>query len=513
MNNVIINRGQGGLGRQPLGQDFISGLVLYGPYPSAFSAGNNILKFGGISDAINAGINNTYSDETTATGSITITTIGATGDVYSIYFQEPVNNVLLATYTQTAADTIGGPNVLAANITTAINVNSPNNGGYTASNTSSPIVTIKARLGLGEFPNTKSVAIVTTSITFVSTIAPFSGGAASVLATWYYHINRYFTQSPNATLYVGVWPVPSWTDHTFTEVAAIQNFTNGNIRQCGVYVPATFEHSQITAMQAQVASLIAINSPMSVIVGADLSATTASALTDLSGLNSEHVSISAGQDGGAQGAALFAAQGFSVTQLGDVLGLVSSSQVSDDIAWVATYTLSPDGIENAVPAFATGELLSNLTTGTINAVDAYRYIFGRQFVNDSPNGTFVNDSHCATAYTSDYAYIENNRTFDKASRQLYAAYIEQLAAPLVMNADGTLTNSTVAFFEGIGEQALSNMAQTNPNTGRPELSGFKVTINPAQNVLSTSTLVVTVLLQPVGVAREIVINLQFAITV
>ena len=83
----------------------------------------------------------------------------------------------------------------------------------------------------------------------------------------------------------------------------------------------------------------------------------------------------------------------------------------------------------------------------------------------------------------------------------------------MLNADGTLTNSTVAFFEGIGEQALSNMAQTNPNTGRPELSGFKVTINPAQNVLSTSTLVVTVLLQPVGVAREIVINLQFAITV
>jgi hypothetical protein len=159
-----------------------------------------------------------------------------------------------------------------------------------------------------------------------------------------------------------------------------------------------------------------------------------------------------------------------------------------------------------------GELLSGLSAGIINSVDAYRYIFGRQFVNDSPNGTFVNDSHCATAYTSDYAYIENNRTFDKAARQLYAAYIEQLAAPLVLQADGTLTNSTVAFFEGVGEQALSNMSQTNPNTGRPELSGFSITINPAQNVLSTSTLVVSVLLQPIGVAREIVLNLQFAVS-
>jgi hypothetical protein len=511
MNNVIINRGQGGLGRQPLGQDFISGLVLYGALPAGFASSGTILKFGGISDAINAGITNTHLGETAATGTLTMVAVAAAvGDILNIYVQEPTASVLVATYTTVAGD-VSSATTFATNINTAINSNSYLNGGYT-STVATDVVTLTARQGLGYFVNSGTPISVTGTAESSATIVQFTGGVASQIDNYYYHINRYFTQSPNATLYVSVTTAPSWSGYSFPEVAAIQSFSNGAIRQCGVYIPTTFADAQVTAIQAQVATLISINSPMSVIVGADFSATTAAALTTLAGLNSEHVSVSVGQDGGAQGAALFAAYKKSITQLGDILGLVSVSQVSDDIAWVATYTLSPDGIENAVPAFATGELLGSLSTGTINAVDANRYIFGRQFVNDSPNGTYVNDSHCATAYTSDYAYIENNRTFDKASRQLYAAYIEQLAAPLVLNADGTLTSSTVAFFEGIGEQALSNMAQTNPNTGRPELSGFSVTINPAQNVLSTSTLVVSVLLQPVGVAREIVINLQFAVS-
>lgn len=510
MNNVIINRGQGGLGRQPLGQDFISGLIFYGALPSGFGASGDVLKFGGISDAINAGITNTHIGETPAAGTLTMSEPASAGEILNIYVQEPSALVLVATYTTQSGDTSSAA-TFATNVKLAINANTYLNGGYTATS-SSDVVTLNARPGLGVSVNSGTPISVTGTAESYATVSQFTGGVASQIDNYYYHINRYFTQSPNTTLYVSVTTAPSWSGYAFPEIGLIQTAATGSIRQCGVFIPTTFASAQVTAIQAQVATLISENQPMSVIIGADFSATTASALATLAGLNSEHVSVSVGQDGGAQGFTLSKVFGKSITQVGDVLGLVSRSQVSDDIAWVSTYTLSPDGIENAVPAFATGELLSNLSTGTINNVDAYRYIFGRQFVNDSPNGTFVNDSHCCTAYTSDYAYIENNRTFDKASRQLYAAYIEQLAAPLVLNADGTLTNATVAFFEGIGEQALSNMAQTNPNTGRPELSGFKVIINPAQNVLQTSTLIVSVLLQPVGVAREIVINLQFAVS-
>jgi hypothetical protein len=174
------------------------------------------------------------------------------------------------------------------------------------------------------------------------------------------------------------------------------------------------------------------------------------------------------------------------------------------------YNLAIDGIENAIPGFGTGELYSGLSTGTINQVDSYGYIFGRLFPDNSPPGTPVNNPYCATLPTSDYFFIWNNRTFDKAARLLFAAYAAQLAAPLTVNKDGTLTNAAVAFFEGLGNQALSVMLSNNPNTGRPDLSGASVTINPAQIVLSTSTLVVTVSLLPIGAADNIVINLSFA---
>ena len=42
-----------------------------------------------------------------------------------------------------------------------------------------------------------------------------------------------------------------------------------------------------------------------------------------------------------------------------------------------------------------------------------------------------------------------------------------------------------------------------------ELSAYEVIINASQNVVSTGQLQITVKLVPVGVAREIVINLGF----
>ncbi len=536
MNNVTINRGQGGLGRQPLGQDFVSGMIFY-PTSTTLAithcpiTNGQKAKLGGISDAIALGIAPNHFGETKAKITLTITAVGDVGDIMQVKYVDCQGNVtILCNYTLTSGDvTDNTGDTLATDLAAAINAQSGLTGFTASPSTNTVAIIVMAGQGIFSNAGTPLTAAVTNNAgsPFAYSHSVTTPGVASQLDAFYYHINRFFIQSPNSTLYVLFSESPSsWTGYGFAEVTTLFNYSTGAIRQIGVYQDSNVATAptmanlkgNVEAIQEQVAAIItADNFGVSVLLGATLINPTgsllAAALTDLSICNSEHVSVVAGQDGGAQGNYLYNAYGISITQLGDVLGLVSRAQVSDDIAWVATYTLSPDGVENAVPALASGELLSNLSSGTINSVDAYRFIFGRQFVNDSPNGTFVNDSHCATAYTSDYAYIENNRTFDKAARQLYSAYVAQLAAPLVLNSDGTLTNSTVAFFEGLGEQALSNMSQTNPNTGRPELSGFSVTINPAQNVLSTSTLVVSVSLQPVGVAREIVINLQFAVTV
>lgn len=511
MNNVVINRGQGGLGRQPLGQDFISGLIFYGASGTLTDLGwtsGTVKKFGGIQDAINAGITPNHVGEVKATATLTCST-AAVGLIVIVTVAGPINGItILCTYTTVSGDSVA--TAFATNLTAAINAQSYLTG-FTAT-ASTDTVVISAAPGLGISLNTGTPITVTGSGNAdVAITDQFSAGAASEVDNYYYHINRYFIQSPNATLYVSITTTPSWSGYGFPEIGLIQAAANGSIRQSGIFIPTTFATTQVTAIQAAVATLIGEGQPMSVIIGADFSATTAAALPNLATLNSEHVSVSVGQDGAAQGYDLFLAYGKSITQLGDILGLTSLSQVSDSIAWVATYTLSPDGVENAVPAFATGQLLSSQTTGTINNVDAFRYIFGKQFVNDSPNGTFVNNPYTCTSPANDYAFIFNCRTIDKASRLLYAAYVEGLAGPLEVNSDGTLSNASVAFYEGVGESALSGMSSNNPNTNRPELSGYTITINPAQNVLSTSNLAVSAELQPIGVANNITINLQFAV--
>ena len=209
---------------------------------------------------------------------------------------------------------------------------------------------ITLRPGLGIYANIDFAAYLTavvvtlTSLNFgVPTL--HTSGVASIFTTWYYHINRFFVQSPNSSLYVGIYDESPSSDYAFPEVGSMQAFANGSIRQLGVYIPTGFismscVNGYITAIEAQIKTLISTNQPLSAIVGTDFTnlGNGAAALTDLSGLNSEHVSLVIGQDGAAQGAGIFYAQGFSVTQLGDILGLVSVSQVSDDIAWVATYT-------------------------------------------------------------------------------------------------------------------------------------------------------------------------------
>ena len=46
-------------------------------------------------------------------------------------------------------------------------------------------------------------------------------------------------------------------------------------------------------------------------------------------------------------------------------------------------------------------------------------------------GTFWNDSYTCILQNSDYAYIENNRTIDKAVRNLYVTYLPDLNGPFV----------------------------------------------------------------------------------
>ena len=119
--------------------------------------------------------------------------------------------------------------------------------------------------------------------------------------------------------------------------------------------------------------------------------------------------------------------------------------------------------------------------------------------------TFHMDSFTSTAVTSDYSTIENNRTIDKATRGVRTFVLPSLNSPLTINEDGTLAEETIQNFKAAAESPLESMEIDG------EVSAFEVLIDPAQNVLSTSKLVITIKIIPRGVARFIEINIGFTV--
>lgn len=501
LNDVTFVKGQGGLGRPLPGEDYISGILFYrASLPSGFDSANRIKQVFSIQDAEALGILLNYADETPPTATYQVTTPGTTGDVISFYVQDIYNNVLIGSYTKASGDTTA--TLVATGIKNAINTGTLTHG-YSATS-ATDTVTITAKAGLGVFLNSGSplTAVISSGGTIAGTLTQFSAGVASLIAPMWYHISEYFRIQPKGNLYVGIFDIPG--SYTFVEVETMQNFANGIIRQIAVYADAvSFSTTNINSLQAVATTLDGLHMPLSILYAANLVGTALTALTDLNLLSDNKVSAVIGQDGIAQGYALFKAYGKSITCLGAVLGAVSFASVSDDIAWVAKFNLGL-GIELNVAAFAEGTLFRAASSGLISQLNSYRYIFLIKRVGK--DGTWANDSHTAILSNSDYAYIENNRTIDKAIRNLDIAYTDLIASPIIFNQDGTLSDTSVATFESTGDQALDQMVRDS------ELSGKTITVDPTQNSASTSIIAVTVELLGIGVARNINVKIGYVLS-
>ena len=159
--DITFIKGTGSNRRAAAGQDYLSGLVLYtGTLPSGFTTTKNIIPFYSIVDAENAGILNTYADETKASGTYTITGVGTNGDTLNTKVTEADGTIVnFGTYTKVSGDTT--VTKVADAISLLIN-NGTNVHGYTASNIAGAI-TIIARPTLGVSLNSGTPIVVTLS--------------------------------------------------------------------------------------------------------------------------------------------------------------------------------------------------------------------------------------------------------------------------------------------------------------------------------------------------------------
>lgn len=501
-NDVVFVKGAAGLGRPLPGEDHISGYLHYSAtLPSGFSSSDRIKQVFSVADAEALGITNTHLGETKSTATYLFTNKGAVGDTLALTVASTLGTLTLASYTQVTADVVS---VTTAGDRLALEVN---NGtathGWTAINAAGT-VTLTAAAGEGIYLNTGTPYVVTIVGTIAGTLTQnVVPGVASEIDIMHYHISEYFRIQPKGNLYIGIYATADAT--TFASVTLMQDYTVGKLRQIGIYQKTTaFATSQTTTLQAILATNETNHKPLEAIYQAEISGTAnITSLTDLRTLSNENVSVTIGQDGGATGLRLYRATGKSIGCVGTTLGAVALAKVSEDIAWVGKFDVSATEFETL--NFANGQVYSALSDGTINNADTYGYIFLKKHIGIS--GSYFNDSHTCVSVTSDYAYIENNRTINKAIRGLRTFLLPQLASPITLNADGTLSEDVVSYFETLCSRALDVMQRDG------EISAFAITIDPTQDVLSDSELEISVSIVPVGVARTITVNVGFALAV
>lgn len=349
----------------------------------------------------------------------------------------------------------------------------------------------------------------TAPVQAVSTIdrAEALGITAEATSSWttklmHYQLAETFRINDGISLYVGIFTKPE--AHTFAELATMQNYANGAIRQFGIWDGlTTLTAENVTLLQAKADALDINNAPAVVGYAPSLKSGYQALPTNIA-TAAPRVSVIIAQPGGTNdtGALLFAEASNKTTKnavscIGVWLGHVSAAAVHESISWVKKF---PSGI--SLPALSDGTEVRNIDKAWLERLDTARYLFLTPIVGVS--GSYWNDSHNMDAAISDYNAIELVRTMDKACRGIRTYLTPELGGNVYIEAStGKLQSYTVAHLETTANKALEDMEKAG------ELSGYQASVDPEQDVLATSTVEVVIKNVPVGVIRKIKVKIGY----
>jgi len=287
-------------------------------------------------------------------------------------------------------------------------------------------------------------------------------------------------------------------------IKAIQNTANGEIRQMAVIEPnKDFAAANLIPIQTACDILESEHKPLIILYSCNTYSN--NDLTDLRTLDNKNVSVVIGGDYNGKGKELADAHSFVFTCIGLALGFVSRAKVSENIGWIGQFNANKNDTNEFDVLGLEDAILSDYSQTEQDDLNTKGYIFLKKHVGKA--GSYFNDTHTAINKSSDYAYIENVRTIDKAVRGCRTFLLPQLNAPLLVSSDGELSEDTIASFKNDTSRALEEMQRVG------EISAFDVKIDPKQKVLSTSKIIITITIVPVGVARNIVVNIGFGLKI
>lgn len=326
----------------------------------------------------------------------------------------------------------------------------------------------------------------------------------------YEHINEYFRVNPNGDLYFMLVAVVANGADKYADMLdaskansakVLLDAAQGAIKQLAVaynpntvisdFVPVT---NAISKAQILATAEATEHKPLHIVLEGKGFKTTG--IQDFDKKKAENVSVMLGQ------AKSIVDKGGSFADysaVGTLLGAISAAAVNENIGWVEKFNLFGGSLSVAAIG---GKAVAEVSEGTLSTIHEKHGIIFRTHVGKA--GIYFNDSPTCTEATSDFAYIENNRTINKAIRQIRPALLPRLNSPVLVDPDkGTLSPEVVKSIENDGRRALEEMVKND------EVSAIDIYIDPKQNILSNSKLEIKFSITPTGTARQIEVTIGF----
>lgn len=327
----------------------------------------------------------------------------------------------------------------------------------------------------------------------------------------YEHIKEFFRINPDTDLYIYLADASvhyaDGDDDILDYAEIFLDSLAGKAKQLGVVhntanlgAPAqAYELKDIIAKaQALAKSQADKDRPISIILeGSSADVELSNPILDLHDENSEYVSVAIGQSYSV--ASRVGTHHRVYAAVGAELGVVSLSKVNESKSWPEQFNMYGGTL---LDASIKGDKISSISQGVLNELHDKAYNFFITYTDFA--GIYCNDSFTCTSLTSDYAYIENVRTMNKAIREIRKVMIPKISSPVQVDPDnGQISAEIIKSFENDCRKPLERMFDAG------ELSGHKVTIDPQQNILATSSLDIVLSLTPTGTARKINVKIGF----
>jgi Protein of unknown function (DUF2586) len=309
--------------------------------------------------------------------------------------------------------------------------------------------------------------------------------------TLYSDITEFFRLAPEATLYV------------FDKItsADLKGFINYNKEIKGYGFHLTYNSAApnlvttINAHQVIINALAAENRLIDfAIVGADGLDVFTQDLTALTAANVSVCIACSNPDG--------------ITALGAALGMLAVRKVNENIGSVniqkkplakrgtLDYPLTDSTLNMWVEAWLSdGSNVEAIDKSVFDGIIAKGFIVAAAY--QGYPGYFFSDSTTCIERTSDFAFIENNRTWNKAARIARTTLIPEVKGVVKKDPkSGYIASTTVARWKSLLEKAMEQMIIND------EISGFETFINPKQVVNNTSPVQVKVTVVADGITHS-----------